>query len=809
MRQPKTIKLLILMALAMCLLMGAVASADSSTWVPEGNPGEDNSWIPDNYTTLKKAPASRIICELPKGLVADVTITDGAIDVLIDAEKTNWEMALAYGFQSSSGQVYLSRIIKQPDSTARQRCMGYSVDYGNPEQRLIASLQNDYQLYGANFGDAFQTYRIARYEESSGLLQPIEQADRPHGMITLWYDDNGNMLSGEYVLTTIRFTNLNALTVHLPKTAASSITPLAGESANDAALFSVRKENGFIRYEVTQNDRLEDYNVSTAIAAPQIDGKDTSRWTCYYKFGHDHQVYPCEMYDAGQFGLNTRSAILQRPLYSYDHTQQETFTLEWRDEQGVTQQISQLTISTVCGAPAPWLAYAPGWQPVPKNRAFLAYVDPIEPGTSLTYSGETGIAHLHIDPEKLPESADYGSARYFIHFTAPEGATAYSYTGGNTDNGYGEYSYLFEKTSNLLSTRRRELYEEDSEGISLFSRTVHLFETYHQEGRDLTVFMSAAMPGEFAVEYCVINWYRDINDAEPMLTEYVIFEMDDCIMQHISTPLESEDALPEKLTVPAIVIPNDNSAKEMQFVAELYPQESDNARYYELSLLDKNGKMARLPAHCKIYLPYPEGVTADNLEIKFSLRHLNSAHQTIETFSEENGRLHRSPEGLWFSPASLSPFILEWTGGAHNHKLSQDVDPDNPEILVQYCRTCDHVATARLQIADKAADGMPIAAQILYSDNWIGDKNLSIVYGTLDENGNVIDMTDTAPTEPGSYFAFLDGSYVGTADVYFTILPALPVQLPATGDSSRPFAALAALTAASAALYLQLKRRKI
>ena len=187
-----------------------------------------------------------------------------------------------------------------------------------------------------------------------------------------------------------------------------------------------------------------------------------------------------------------------------------------------------------------------------------------------------------------------------------------------------------------------------------------LFETYRQEGDELTLYMTAMMPGEFAAEYTVIYWYKNPGDTEPMLREYVFMQMDSCLRRQVTPPYTSEDQLPRRMTAPVIVIPNDHSAAEMRFVAEIYPQEAENARYYELHLLDKNGKTAHLPAKSKIILYYPEGLSPEQARISFQLSHLNSKHQTFETFSVEDGTLHYEENYLWFTPASLSPFILEW-----------------------------------------------------------------------------------------------------------------------------------------------------
>lgn len=660
----------------------------------------DESWMPDHYQTLKpvfehaadfEASQSSFILGLPEGMKAECTMNElGVIEYMIDTAGTDWARVMVSSYENSSRQVFIRPGVKKPEQAVSRRAVRFFVDPFSPERTIIENVEKATLHVGA---DATSSYWIGRYDEATNTYLPEVRTKSPVGLAVFWYDAKGECISKEFILYTINYTNADPFTVSIPKVPAEDITPNVSVSAGGhGTSITAGKANGLVRYEVAQPEQLKNMTVTTAIAAPQLGEKNTANWTCYMRISGDSSASACQMASAGEYGLTRRSALLVSQLDKKAFTEQTSLSLEWRDENGVVQHISHLSSVVICGEPQPWPMYA-GWNPVPENRLKLTYVNPIKSGTSLTYDEATGIAHFHINPSELPESAAYGDANFVMEFTPPEDATAYAFFNGNSENAFGSKDYV---TQNIQSWIEQNGRHASSSGFQLTQR---LFKPYRQESRDLTIFASDMILGEWASEYLVINWYRHIDDPAPMTTEYVFRRMDNCIRTEVSRPLSGDDQIAGRITSTAIVIPNNNAAAQMQFVAEMYPLEAETSRFYELRLLDEQGARANLPAKSKIILPYPEGTSFEDVTISFSLRHLNAKYQTIEVFSEADGTLHREKDHLWFVPSSLSPFVLEW-------------------------------------------------------------------------------MHESA------------------------------VQLPSTGDGSHPFAALAALTLASAALYMQMKRRK-
>ena len=640
--KPSKIVLLLSMLVMLCLMTGLAAA--------------DDTWKPENYTTLKPVPQDRIILGLPEGMVADCSY-DPVRHVLtytINTKETDWASVLAYTYRAESGQAYIRPGIKMPEGADSQRTLKYSVDPSSPEGRLLDKFLKDEQA-GRNLqrSDARQSQWIGSYNEENAMFMPEDFRGFLWAIAAKWYDEDTGESHYEYLHFTITYTDANAFTAHMPKVPNTDIIPnVCIEDTGYAAVTSASKGSGSVRYQVGERTNA---NIYTAVSVPKIDGVDTSAWTCYMRTQNSASPSACMMAEAGQYGLASRSALIAHTLNSNDAITQNTYTLEWRNSQGTTQYISQLSSVVVLGDPAPWPTYA-GWTPVPPNRMTMSYLNPIESGTKMTYDAETGIAYFHITPEQLPETSDYAAAQMNLTIAAPEGASAYALAIGNGEREFGDKPTIEGYIQNQFDNGKRYAV---SEGLTIKQP---LFKTHRKENENLTLYSNAMMPGEFAAEYTIINWYRNISDKEPMLTEYIFRQMDDCLRQHVSTPYGSEDELPQMLTAPVVVIPNEGvSSKEMQFIAEIYPIESENSRYYELRLVDANGKAAHLPANAKIIMRYPEGISADDFNIVFNLRHLNNKHQTIETFSAEEGNLHLEEDYLWFTPSSLSPFILEWS----------------------------------------------------------------------------------------------------------------------------------------------------
>ena len=90
--KPSKIVLLLSMLVMLCLMTGLAAA--------------DDTWKPENYTTLKPVPQDRIILGLPEGMVADCSY-DPVRHVLtytINTKETDWASVLAYTYRAESGQ---------------------------------------------------------------------------------------------------------------------------------------------------------------------------------------------------------------------------------------------------------------------------------------------------------------------------------------------------------------------------------------------------------------------------------------------------------------------------------------------------------------------------------------------------------------------------------------------------------------------------------------------------------------------------------------------------------------------------------
>ncbi len=76
---------------------------------------------------------------------------------------------------------------------------------------------------------------------------------------------------------------------------------------------------------------------------------------------------------------------------------------------------------------------------------------------------------------------------------------------------------------------------------------------------------------------------------------------------------------------------------------------------------------------------------------------------------------------------------------------------------------CGYEATATISVTEKTYDGTAVTANVSYSDNWTGRRNLAITYAVKDG-----ETLESAPVKAGTYTAFI--TYENeTASVHFTI----------------------------------------
>ena len=171
-----------LLLLLLCLLIGASAAADADPAVvslfevaqtQESNENDRNTFQVFRPIEAKYNPTPGLL----EGMVADVEYRDNRLYVEIDTESTDWATVIARGYTAGSGDVNIRPGFSTP--TGYQGHMSFGCWLDEQESYIIEMLKRDYVDAGgfhtwdrADNGDS-----IGRYDEETGIFQPIEMED--------------------------------------------------------------------------------------------------------------------------------------------------------------------------------------------------------------------------------------------------------------------------------------------------------------------------------------------------------------------------------------------------------------------------------------------------------------------------------------------------------------------------------------------------------------------------------------------------------------------------------------------------------
>lgn len=134
------------------------------------------------------------------------------------------------------------------------------------------------------------------------------------------------------------------------------------------------------------------------------------------------------------------------------------------------------------------------------------------------------------------------------------------------------------------------------------------------------------------------------------------------------------DLTPEQQDVPRLFPPNENWANEWFLKAQLVETDAKNSICYELTLVDEYENEVALPESTTLYLPYPEGMSAEEAAgYEFVVVH--EAKDGTQIYSTQDGTLIKREYGLEMTVSSLSPFTINWgTEEEMNELLASGVD---------------------------------------------------------------------------------------------------------------------------------------
>lgn len=758
---------------ANCMI--TVTAVSALTYEEAYNQAADSGKVED-YQVFEAPEKDRAVTGLFDEISAEWTYDGDELFITIDMDKTDWDSVIVKKYFPGSGAVYISPGFESPTGESTpHRSMGISFDGINTEKYVIELLRREYEQHGTNTGPScVNGIEIGRYDEDSGLFQPMET--ERHGLVCAWGEDGELVFN--YMAVTIRYTHTEPITVRIPKVPASDIHALYDMPEADREQIVLTISNGNISAVADAAGSLSQSWGGIAVTVPEEAGDEA--WSCI-RLDNWGGEWECPMLSPEETGLDRRSAqISSFDFYEDQFAREDNFVLEWCDETGAVRGYAQIYLSQSTGNPQPWPYYVANWTPVPASRMQLDK-NRFPEGIDAVYD-ESGVLTLTIDHDTLPETANFGRANYAVYVDPPAStiatagmaqSTANNIYGASQANGFKNDAFSHTRDRTWPVSQNRSMVGGD------------IFQTYHQQGSDVTVYMTSEMTGPFAGRVVLMSWWEDGADPsvdDPYLTEYIVVLQESCVRVLRSTPLDSEDALPEVVTQPVIIIPQGslkNPNSSMEFTAMIYPQQGSKARYYKLELVDEDGNPVDLEkGQYKVFLPFPEGISEEEKQ-NLELIHMTDAHVEIENLSINGGTLHLTDAGVWFQAKSFSPFVLRWGEASapqypicqceNGHEMTYEMAFDGAGFM-QSC-DCNEASVEFIgPVQDEYAYGDYIELIISWSreDGWWQGEEPQVWYAPI-SGSEYGEWTTDMPTESGEYAVKMMYGSMETCEYTFTI----------------------------------------
>lgn len=761
--------------LCLCSMLMISSAASALTYEEAYNQAAASGKVED-YQVFEAPEKDRAVTGLFDEISAEWTYDGDELFITIDMDKTDWDSVIVKKYFPGSGAVYISPGFESPTGESTpHRSMGISFDGINTEKYVIELLRREYEQHGTNTGPScVNGIEIGRYDEDSGLFQPMET--ERHGLACAWGEDGELVFN--YMAVTIRYTHTEPITVRIPKVPASDIHALYDMPEADREQIVLTISNGNINAVADAAGSLSQSWGGIAVTVPEEAGDEA--WSCI-RLDNWGGEWECPMLSAEETGLDRRSAQISNFDFCEDQfAREDNFVLEWRDETGAVRGYAQIYLSQSTGNPQPWPYYVANWTPVPASRMQLDK-NRFPEGIDAVYD-ESGVLTLTIDHDTLPETANFGRANYSVYVAPPAStiatagmaqSTANNIYGASQANGFKNDAFSHTRDRTWPVIQNRPMVGGD------------IFQTYHQQGSDVTVYMTSEMTGPFAGRVVLMSWWEDGADPsvdDPYLTEYIVVLQESCVRVLRSTPLDSEDALPEVVTQPVIIIPQgslENPNSSMEFTAMIYPQQGSKARYYKLELVDEDGNPVDLEkGQYKVFLPFPEGISEEEKQ-NLELIHMTDAHVEIENLSINGGTLHLTDAGVWFQAKSFSPFMLRWGEASapqypicqceNGHDMTYEMAFDGAGFM-QSC-DCNEASVEFIgPVQDEYAYGDYIEMIISWSreDGWWQGEEPQVWYAPI-SGSEYGEWTTDMPTESGEYAVKMMYGSMETCEYTFTI----------------------------------------
>lgn len=592
---------------------------------------------------LQPAAKERIRPGLPPGMAATWKVSPGAIDILIDAQKTDWDMVAAAA--TKSGSLVIHPGMDAPEGSRGEVAVRdyYLGRETNALAELVKKATEDQGGDSSMYSCSYQGWAIGRYDEVTGLFTPqgIPPADGA-GTAFCWRMGT-NSYQYERVRITVNFTSMEPIYVRRQAVPAddirlnvqTGISNLAG-----ASHVSGEKEDGSVVYHIANSEVGK--QVVTVVAVPEHLENQTIQ-AYFLSNGKDTGL---TIAAAGTYISGRRSVTLPYELGNRENNMyKKDWGICWTDSDGKLLYVSRLEAVFLVGNPdKPTVAYETNpATPVPKENLMLTYSNPLD---GLDASYQNGVLKLSVDAKKLPANrkAELDLPSVSALVKAPEGAKSckiylfrgdiiYGNCGENAEwLGWGDIG-----PDGMVAVREltdRRFFKE-------FPIELH-------NGKMVSYYFSELMVGRYGGETVVFEWYGPEGTGR-ISKQYVSIQSEANRYSVEKNPSLTKN--PNK----AVDLPAVQTTTPMFVEAAELPQSGDDAIRYEITLFDHNGIKTQPTEPVLLYLPYPDGKTQAECEnMAFAVYHQG------EVYSTQNGKLACTPYGLCLEVTSFSPYDLTW-----------------------------------------------------------------------------------------------------------------------------------------------------
>lgn len=152
--------------------------------------------------TIAPFAADRIQADVPDGLAAEVTITDGSFHAAIDDDATDWDAL----YTADNTRALLGAILSNPEGAAYSKCIGGNV--WQTDDEILTALRNHDITDDLSSHGHGMWLEAALFDKDTGKVTLCEITEEmPYITAILWLDADGNELFAEKLVYQFRHSN--------------------------------------------------------------------------------------------------------------------------------------------------------------------------------------------------------------------------------------------------------------------------------------------------------------------------------------------------------------------------------------------------------------------------------------------------------------------------------------------------------------------------------------------------------------------------------------------------------------------------